>query len=126
MEYQELIQSIADLDFIENEETADAAIKAAFGIIVSMMGKEDARAFTQDLPDLLTLEKLRSHQVREVKVTPEQYIEEIATQFNLNEDDAREVVHTILHTTKQNLADEKVEEWKEKLPDQWVSFIENA
>lgn len=124
MEYRNWVKAVNDLSFIENEETAGAAVKAAFGIIASMMDDEEVKRFTEALPEPLTLEKLRGHQISALKVKPAEYIEQMATQFNLDSSQARELVQTIIHTTKVNLSGDKVREWKAYLPQEWGSFIE--
>lgn len=126
MEYNQLIESARKLNFIGNEERADAAVKATLGILASSMKEEDAKEFTSYFPEPLTFEKLRSHQVNENMVSPEEHIQEIATQFNFNPDEARQLVRNVISTTKENLSEEQLKSWEQKLPKGWDSFIERA
>lgn len=126
MEYDRIIDSVRKLNFIENEEKADAAVKASLGIIASRMKEEDAREFADFLPEPLTFEKLRGHQVYENEVSPDEYIKEIAVQFNLQEDQARELTQCVLRTTRDNLGEEQLNSLEGKLPQNWMSFIKQA
>lgn len=125
MEYNELIQSVSKFNFIgEDEQKADAAVKATMGIISSRMSEEDAKDFTNSLPEPLTLDKLRSHQKYNNNVSPEEHIKVIASQFNTNEEEAQRMVIEVLHTASQGLNQEQFNSWKQKLPGDWSSFID--
>src|SRR5436309_1356740 len=74
MDYQQFIQETRKLDFIPDEETADAAVKAALGVLASRLDEEHARKFTAKLPEPLTYERLRGHQ----QDTPDYTVEHAA------------------------------------------------
>lgn len=125
MEYQTFVDEVKKLDFIEKEETADAAVKAVFGMLVSRMENEDdAREFTNTLPEPLTYEKLRSHQVRPTYINPEQYLEVLTEQFKLSMEDAEKLVKTVLRTTRENLSEAEIGSLKDKLPEEWNTLVE--
>ena len=126
MEYNDFIEDVMSLGFISDEYTADAAVKATLGILASKMKEEEAKKLTAELPDPLTLEKLRGHQQRVTPTTVEQYIEEISDEFLLNHEEARELVDTVLHTAKDAVGGETLSEIEKKLPPDWAEILENA
>ena len=126
MEYTNLTESVKSLDFIGEHELADAAVKAVFGVMASRMGEQEAREFTQILPEPLSFDKLRSHQEQTLQVDPDEYIEVIANQFNFNREQAENLVRNLLNMTKANLPDDKVESWENKLPGPWASLVEKS
>jgi uncharacterized protein (DUF2267 family) len=127
MEYNQLIQTAKKFNFIgENEQQANAAVKATMGIIASRMSEDDARDFANSLPEPLTLEKLRSHQEYENDVNPSEHFKVIATQFNINEEEAQRMVKDVLHTATENLSEEQFNSWKQKLPQDWSSFMDEV
>lgn len=54
MEYEDFIRAVSELDFIQDEEEADSAVKAALGILASRLDEEEARKLTEYLPNPLT------------------------------------------------------------------------
>lgn len=127
MEYNQLIQSVKKFNFIGNDEQqADAAVKATMGIIASRMKEEDAREFENSLPEPLSLEKLRSHQDNQNQESPQEHFQVIATQFNINEEEAQRMVKDVLHTAKEGLSEEQFKSWKQKLPTEWSSFMDEV
>lgn len=126
MEYNQLVQSLNQLDFVDNPEVADAAIKATFGIMVSRMEEEDAKTFTNLLPEPLTFEKLRSHQAKKLKINRDEFIQEIGAQFKLNSDEAENLVKTVIKTAKENLSNDQVKTWEEKLPKEWKPLVKES
>lgn len=127
MEYNQLIQTAKKFNFIgENEQQADAAVKATMGIIASRMSEENAKDFANSLPEPLTLEKLRSHQENENELSPNEHFKVIATQFNINEEEAQRMVKDVLHTATEDLSEEQFNSWKQKLPQDWSSFMDEV
>lgn len=126
MEYEDFIDDVSDLDFIQDRDIADAAVKAVLGILASRVKESEAKKLTEDLPDPLTLERLRGHQRRVTPISAEQFVDEIGAQFSLNRDQARELVNTVLHTAKDAVAEETISELEEKLPSDWAGMVENA
>lgn len=127
MEYNQLTQAVKKFNFIGNDEQqADAAVKATMGIIASRMTEEDAREFANSLPEPLSLEKLRSHQDYQNQVSPQEHFQVIATQFNINEEEAQRMVKDVLHTAKEGISEEQFNTWKQKLPADWSSFMDEV
>ncbi len=96
MEYEEFIDRIKELDFIPNEDTADAGIKAVLGILASSMSETRAKDLLGRLPHPLNLEKLRGHQKTPTPVSVDVYISEIAEQFSLTHDQARTLINQVM------------------------------
>jgi uncharacterized protein (DUF2267 family) len=127
MEYNQLMQSVRKFNFIgDDEKKADAAVKATMGIIASRMSEEDAKEFGNYLPEPLTLDKLRSHQVYQNDVSPKEHCQIMANQFGINEEEAQRMVKGVLHTAREGLSEEQFNSWKRKLPGEWSSFLDEV
>ena len=126
MDYNTFTQSTRNLDFIHDDSTADAAVKAVFGVMTSKMGEEQAKEFISFFPGPWPYDKLRSHQERPTEIDPNEYMEVIASQFDLNRQQAEELVRNLLHTTKENLPEEKVASWESMLPEDWSIMVEKS
>ena len=85
---------IQSLDFIEDRETADAAMKAVLGIYMSSIDEDRARKLAENLPEPLTLENLRGQQRTKTQVTPEQYLQD---QFSISRAQTRELIPTVFN-----------------------------
>ncbi|MBE9168223.1 DUF2267 domain-containing protein [Pleurocapsales cyanobacterium LEGE 06147] len=126
MEYQQFTQEVENLDFISERDTADAAVKAVLGILASRMEESDAQKLTEQLPEPLTLEKLRSHQQRIINISVDQFFEEISTQFKLSVEQARTLANRVFHLTKDAVGNETVNEIQSHLPSDWASVLQGA
>ncbi len=126
MEYDHFIEDVRNLDFIRDRVTADAAVKAVLGIIASRMSSEDARQFTSRLPDPLNLDVLRSHQRRELGISPEEQVGVIRAQFKLTEDQAQVLVDTVLRNVKEAVGEETFSNLSQYLPSDWMAAIQRA
>ncbi len=92
MDYDKLLEAVKELDFIPDPETADAAVKAVLGILASAMNEDLDREFTESLPEPLTYDRLRGHQARPLEIDVERYIDGLAAQFCLPEEQARQLI----------------------------------
>jgi len=126
MEYEDFIRAVGELDFIQDEDEADSAVKAALGILASRLDEEEARKLTEYLPNPLTYEKLRGHQLSDLDISAEEFISEIADQFGINEDQAHELVSTVLQVAKEAIGYETIVELEQHLPEDWAEVFENA
>lgn len=126
MEYGSFVRNVKNLDFISDDEQADAAVKAVFGVMASNMSEEDAERLGQELPGPLEKEKLRSHQEYDMKLGKENFKGVIANQFNIEEDQADTLITQVLHTAKDEVSNERVNAWKNQLPEGWGTIIERA
>ena len=94
MDYSTFLDKIQSLDFIEDRETADAAMKAVLGIYMSSIDEDRARKLAENLPEPLTLENLRGQQRTKTQVTPEQYLQD---QFSISRAQTRELIPTVFN-----------------------------
>jgi uncharacterized protein (DUF2267 family) len=127
MEYNEFIKKVEDLDFIKTREKADAAVKAVLGILASRLKESQAHELTEKLPAPLTYGKLRSHQMGvALAITVDVYVKDIEAQFHLQEDQARQLIMTVLHITKNALDPDTLADLKTNLPPDWAEAIQKA
>lgn len=101
LEYRRFLQDVKNLEFIRNQETADSAVKAIIGMLASSVEDGHARELTKSLPEPLTYERLRSRQAREIAPNLGQFIGQIRTRLRLGQDEARKLIDTVFHTTKE-------------------------
>lgn len=123
MDYDSLINEVSTYDFIRDRDMADASVKAVLGIFASRLHEDEARHFTERLPEPLTYGKLHSHQRSPVNISFDQYISEIAQQFDLSYDQAKMLISEVLHDTKMEITGETITEVERDLPDDWSSFF---
>lgn len=124
MEYDEFTREVMDLNVVRDPDQADAAVKAVLGILASRLKEPQAEKLTQNLPEPLTLEKLRSHQKRTaIPLTVDEYVAEVAAQFKLSLDEAQMLIETVLGIAKENLDDQTLDELESNLPDDWADLI---
>ena len=126
MEYKDLIKEVQDFNFIQDRDTADAVVKAVFGIMASRMKEDQARKLVENLPDPLDMEKLRGEQFNVTEISIDQYYATISNQFHIDESQARTLVSTIIHFTKDAIGEEKMNEIKKDLPSDWAKAVEQA
>jgi uncharacterized protein (DUF2267 family) len=126
MDYGKFVHEIAQLDYIRNEEEADAAIKAVLGIIVSSLDVEVARRLTDALPHPLTLEKLRSHQARTLAIPADYFFGELSNQFKINEAQAEDLAIHVLHHVKELLPEKDLQAVEEHLPAEMARVQESS
>jgi uncharacterized protein (DUF2267 family) len=126
MDYQEFIDEVMDLDFIEDEDIADAGIKAVLGILAGNIPEDEAQLLTEGLPQPLSYEKLRGMQKNITGISAEQYIAEIADQFDIDEDDARTLINTVIQVAKDAAGNEVFNEVEDALPPDWVEILQEV
>ncbi len=124
MDYDDFIEQVRELEFINSEEEADAAVRAVLGLLAGRMEETDARFMTEHLPEPLTFEGLPRYS--DADITVGEYIEEIAEQFNLDEDQARELVEAVLTMAKEAIGEDMVITLERRLPLDWADVFENA
>jgi uncharacterized protein (DUF2267 family) len=124
MEYRDLVNAVQDFEFIKDEETAGAAVKAVLGVLASRLEENVARELANSLPKQLDYGTLRGRQMYVTNVSVQQYLEIIAKQFNLGHDDAWRLVRTVLHTVKDGIAEEVIDDIQEALPTDWQTILQ--
>jgi len=123
MKYDEMTKQVMQLDFIQDRDTADAALKAVWGVIASAVDEDTAREFTCELPDPLTQDKLRSRQARPTDTPPLDLVELIGNQFHLSSEQSRELIQWVIETGEQAMPEDSVERIRDALPDDMKSLI---
>lgn len=126
MEYEDFIDDVVDLDFIEDPDVADSAVKAVLGILTSTLDEPQARKLTESLPDPLSYDRLRGHQANPLSLSMDEYCEEVSAQLNLNPEQARELIDTVFHTTKEAVGEDVIEELEDDMPPEIAEEILNA
>lgn len=126
MDYQNFMQSVQNLDFISDDATADAAVKAVLGHLASRVDEPQAEKISHDLPEPLSLGKLRSHQARVADISVEQFIGDLCNQFKFNADQANQLVKTVFSTTKNAVDSDTLSEVQSKLPSDWTNLMQVA
>lgn len=125
MEYETLVEEVNKLDFIKDRATADAGVKAVLGILASRLGATQAQRLTEKLPEPLDYDRLRGLQGRALELSIDEYVQNIARQFNFNEGQAARLIVAVLHFTKDAMGAEK-EQLKSELPYDWADLIDSA
>ncbi len=123
MQYDDMTKQVMKLDFIQDRDTADAALKAVWGVIASAVDENTAREFTRGLPDPLTEEKLRSHQARPTDTPALDLVDLIGNQFHLSSEQSRELIQWVIETGEQAMPEESVERIRDALPDDMKSLV---
>ncbi len=123
MQYDEMTKQVMQLDFIQDRDTADAALKAVWGVIASAVDEDTAREFTSELPDPLTQDKLRNHQARPTDTSPLDLVELIGNQFHLTSEQSRELIGWVIETGEQAMPEDSVERIRDALPEDMKSLI---
>ena len=108
MEYREFIEAVRRLDFIADDQTADALVKAVLGILASGLTHSMAQNLASALPEPLDYERLRGHQDRPLAIDSERYLKNIAVQFGLQEDQARRAVVVILEKARELVGNNEI------------------
>ena len=120
--YKEVVETI---DFVADEEMAEEAIKAVLGILSSKVSEQEAREFTANLPDYLSYEVLRGHQVNPAPATPSDTIDIVSDKFDLKWEQARKLMMEIIGVAKQQASGE-ISGIAAELSDDWREAIDEA
>jgi uncharacterized protein (DUF2267 family) len=124
--YDNFVNAAASLSFMPDEETAEAAVKAVLGILASRLEEPEAQRLVSTLPEPLSLENLRGHQMNATELTVEQYYGTLATQFGITSDQAQVLAVTVLRLVKEALDVEGMREVERSLPEDWTQLIERV
>jgi uncharacterized protein (DUF2267 family) len=126
MNYTTYLNSAQNLDFVPDEATADAMVKASLGIVASRLPDAAAREFTAALPQPLDHGTLRSHQERPTDIDVEVYLHDLSAQFGISREEARTAAATTLRLAKQDLGEDRTTTVQQQLPADWATFLEEA
>lgn len=126
MEYRDFIDRVKKLQFIQDEQTADAAVKSVLGILTSRMQETQAYNLTEKLPQQLDLETLRGHQEHPTNLSINEYAGVISQQFNLSLDQSRELINTVWQTAKETVGTQRFAQLSKNVPGDWAEAIKNV
>lgn len=118
-------ERLVSLDFIEDSNAAEKITKAALGILTSDLSDQEAKEFTARLPDYLSYEVLRNHQIRPADRTPNEAVIVIADQFDLERDQAEKAIREVLSVTKEQASGE-ISQIAYELPAEWAKWIDKS
>jgi uncharacterized protein (DUF2267 family) len=126
MDYGKTIKAIRMFNFIADERTADAAIKAVLGILTSRLHDKSAHHFIAHLPEVLSFERIHGRTTRARNIEFDDYVSEIAHQFCLTNGEARMLINEILYNAKKDIPKDKLAEIEKDLPKEWGIFFRNV
>jgi uncharacterized protein (DUF2267 family) len=126
MEYREFLARVRDLEFIEDEETADQVVKSVLSIFAGRMAEPEARKLTGELPKQLSYEKLRGAYRETPDINAEDYVRELGDQFNLRDAESRRAIRTVFEATKESLGKETLDELEKNVPEDWAFMLKSA
>jgi uncharacterized protein (DUF2267 family) len=126
MDYQEFLQEVVKLEFIRDEVTAERAIKTVLGVLASKLEEPRAIKLAENLPHPLALDELRNYQIEELPIPVEETIDTIGAHLQLDHEQVRILVNTVLHFAKNYMGDSTVTEIERDLPMDWILTLEKA
>ncbi len=124
--YEDFLDVVEQLDFIDGTDMADAAIKTVLGIMVSRIDEEGARKLTSVLPGPLTFDRLRGHQVRELELTVNEYIDTVSAELDITREQSRQLIETVFRLVKEHIGPDNVAELEVHLPFTWAMLVERV
>lgn len=123
MEYQRFLDEIKMLDFIRDQDQADAAVKAVLGILASRLPEAQARIMAEKLPGPLSLERLRGMQQDVTNISFEMYVIDLMRQFSLDRDQVHQLISRVLPLARETMGGEIYESLLAHLPPDWVGGL---
>jgi uncharacterized protein (DUF2267 family) len=125
MEYKKIIANVRKLEFMPDESTADAMVKAVLGHLARQMEERSARAFARDLPEQINYNVLLGHQTHPFSISLERVARNLKHQFRITSEQATSLITSVLRQAKTGVPNGRVHCWAEGLPHEWVELIEN-
>ena len=123
MRYDDFVQHIQDLEFIQDPETADAAVKAVLGILANSLDASEAQQLCSRLPPPLTCETLRGGYSQPLRLSVEEFRNEVSIQASLTRDQAQQLVDRVLHTAREAAGEEVWQQLQASLPGEWATTL---
>lgn len=123
MEYSQLVKAVGKLDFIHNDKRAAVALKASYSILVATLPAQEIRPFANMLPAPLNYQELQEHQEKAVNKTPEEQLQQLASQLDVQENQAEELVRNVFALTRRHLAEQQHNQWLKRIEDDWSNFV---
>lgn len=126
MNYSEIIRRVRRLDFIRNDETAAAAVKAVLGTLAGRLNDEHARKLAEKFPEHLAHDGFGDERRTLEPLSVKDYTTNVCAQFKLSQHQARTLMRTVLYFTKEASGDTVILDIKKSLPTDWAEAIQNA
>lgn len=127
MNYRSYLDQVMELPFINDEQAADAAIKAVLGVLASKIDDDWAQELSNVLPPELNFAILHGHRHKPVLLSIDDFFASVASQMHLDWQQARDLVGRILHCVKES--DDGADimgEIETKLPPDWAAIVDQA
>jgi uncharacterized protein (DUF2267 family) len=126
MNYDELIRRVRMLDFIRNDQRAQAAVKAVLGILAGSLRDEQARKLAGKFPEHLALNSFGTDGRQIGAITVADHTASICAQFKISVHQARILVRNVLYFTKEVSGANDFPDIRNNLPNDWAEAIQNA
>lgn len=126
MDYSEFLAKVKELEFIDDEETADQVVKSVLSIFAGQMAEAEARRLTDELPKQLSYDKLSDAYRETPDINAEDYVRELGDQLNLRDAESRRVIRAVLEATKESLGKETLDELEKNVPEDWAFILKSA
>ena len=127
MDYRHYVDQVMKLSFINDEMATDQAIRTVLGAVARTVGDEEAQRLTELLPPELNLGNLSGQQRRPVPLSFEDFIMAVAGQFQVNWQEARELVFKVFHCVKESSEGVALMETiRMNLPPDWAEVVDRA
>lgn len=127
MDYYEIIRRVRKLDFIRNDQTADAAVKAVLANLAGILSDEQARMLAGKFPGHLALGRFGGGGQKTMQtLSVKEYTAGICAQFKISVPQARTLLRNVLYFTKEASGANVILDIKKSLPHDWAEAIQNA
>lgn len=126
MNYGDMIKMVRRLDFIRNDQRANAAVKAVLGNLAGCLDQEQARNLADKFPEHLDLDAVRSDGKGTAALSVAAYTAGIGLQFKISHHQARALVRNVLYFTKETSGANGMLDIMKGLPNDWAAAIQNA
>jgi uncharacterized protein (DUF2267 family) len=126
MEYSDFLRDVMEMGFIEDEETAGAAVKMVLSILTSRMEAPMAHMLTEHLPPQLSYDNLHAHQGPVVIISVVEMVTRIAARFQLSHDQATALVNRVIRDVRDAAGMDTIEEMVKTMPGDWAALLRSA
>ena len=125
MDYSEMTKRVRKLDFIGNDQAANAAVKTVLDGLACRLNDEQAHTLADKFPGHLALERCESENKKIETLPVADYIAGISTQFKISVYQARTLVRNVLYFTKEAFGANVILDIR-SMPADWAEAIQNA
>ncbi len=125
MDYFEITRRVRKLDFIRNDQTANAAVKTVLDSLARRLNEEQAHTLADKFPEQLALESFEGENKKRETLSVADYTAGISTQFKISVYQARTLVRNVLYFTKEAFGANGILDIR-SMPADWAEAIQNA